>query len=377
MRLLDLQQRHQEIGRIRCGISEGTGRTGRNGKEIRRPVKLGTFVLSSPNQRVIHAAAGLYGGDVEVWERQWRVITPVSELSCSVPGGDAALNQAWEMWNAGLCVRRCDGATEQLRQAPCLCPADHLVRSDLAGRGEACKVKSRINLILPDLPGLGVWRLETGSWNAAVETASIAELLGRARDTGTVVPAVLRLERRESKRLVDIGQKPSRDGKGERVQAREFYVPVLDPLPTLREMTELAGRPLAAALPPPPSVMKAISAGQAPTPAYGVPAVQPPAAWVAEAQVEEARPSAAPIPPVAQPPDSPAPGQPQSPQDVADLAAAADCDLRRWQWLWDGSLAAPGWLDEYVSTNPGQPDAVMDTLRVHLEEQRARIEEGR
>jgi hypothetical protein len=376
IKLLDLQRRHQELGRIRSGISVEA--TSRAGKKYRQPKKLDTFVLSSPNRRLIEAAAVLYGGEVEAWERQWRVITPVNELPCAVPAADAAINQAFEMWSGGVCVRRCDGETEQLRQVPCMCPADPLVRADLAGRGEACKAKTRINLILPDLPGIGVWRLETGSWNAAVETAGTVALLAAARDgIGVVIPAVLRLEHRESKRLVDAGVRPdpARGIKGERAEAKDFFVPVLDVLATTRELTEITSRPLAASLPPAPDQMKAISAGQAPTPAFGV-KVDPPAAWGPPAPEAPAGAPAGelPAPTAAAAPPAPGNGTERTPQAIADDARNATA-LAVWRSLWR-EADAHRWMDEYVQTAP-DADAPLDVLKVFLEEQGARIAEKR
>lgn len=350
MPMLDIQRRNQQTGRIRAGYSEGTGKTGKNGKEIRKPIKLDRFLLSSTNQRMIYAAADRFGGTPEPWEKQWRVITETSELRCSVPGSNAALKQDWEMWNGGVCVRRCNGQTEQLRQAPCLCPEDIDERRALAKQGKACGAKTRINLILPDLPGLGVWRLDTSSWNATLEIGGIAELLAKARDTGVIVPAILRLEQRETTTLIDAGIRPDkrRGIEGERVQKRAFYVPVLDPLPTPHEMLALASQPLAAALPPPMQPMKAITAGR---PADRTPPhdqrVTPPASWTT--------------------PTAPTPAETadRKPQHIADDVIKATT-RQHLHALWD-EVTRQGWQQEYVSTNPDDDAALMDTLQVMFE----------
>jgi hypothetical protein len=92
---------------------------------------------------------------------------------------------------------------------PCMCPqpdnpADP--RSVTAARDErmrlaalrppqACKPLTRINVSITELPGLlGVWRLNTGSVNAAVETADSGEAMEIARAGGKYIPAVLRIE---------------------------------------------------------------------------------------------------------------------------------------------------------------------------------------
>lgn len=49
-----------------------------------------------------------------------------------------------------------------------------------------------MNLTIPELPGLtGVWRLNTGSENAAVETAAAGDMMVLAREGGAYLPAIL------------------------------------------------------------------------------------------------------------------------------------------------------------------------------------------
>jgi hypothetical protein len=101
--------------------------------------------------------------------------------------------------------------------------------------------------MLPDLPDLGVWKLESHGYYAAIELGGAAEVLAHARNAGVIVPATLRLEQRQVKR----------DGK-----TRKFAVPVLEIGATLRQMTQLSsGQKIASALPPPPQVREAIGRG--------------------------------------------------------------------------------------------------------------------
>lgn len=237
MPLLDLQRRHYTIGRIRIGTSQPTSE-GR-----KRPVKLTTFRFTTRSYQAAHSITELYGGEAVRWadgptDDQWQVFTQVSEIAVSIPPGDAALSQWWELWSGGGCERRCDGATEQLTGQPCLCPRDLLARSEAAKVGRACKPTTRCSVILPDLPGLGVWRLDSHGFNAAVELGGTAEMLARARAQGVAIPAVLRLEQRSS----------VAGGK-----TRRFVVPVLDITMSMRAVLELpAGAPLKAQLPPAP-----------------------------------------------------------------------------------------------------------------------------
>jgi hypothetical protein len=77
--------------------------------------------------------------------------------------------------------------------------------------------RTRLNIMLPDVPGLGVWRLETSGYNAATSLPATIELL-KGLSVQPWIPAVLRLEQRSKKKRGD-------DGK---VITHRFAVPVLD-----------------------------------------------------------------------------------------------------------------------------------------------------
>jgi hypothetical protein len=114
-----------------------------------------------------------------------------------------------------------------------MCPADKTERADLAKDGKACKPTTRLNVILPELQGLGVWRLESHGYYAAVELAGSAEYLSMATTAGHRIPAHLRIVTRRVKRQVN--------GKP---QTRVFTVPTIDI--AVRPMDLLAGAELAA-----------------------------------------------------------------------------------------------------------------------------------
>lgn len=196
MPILDVQVRMRELGRIRTGnqVAAGNGR--------KRPAKLETFRITSGSKDLIDAAAATYGGEVRPWEspagNQWEVITTVDALPIVVPPGEA-LSQWYELWSGGGCQRRCDGRTEFISEQPCLCPADPADRRDAAQVGEACKPTTRLGVMLPELPDLGIWRLESHGFYAAVELAGAARFLAIASASGLNVPARLRLDQREKK----------------------------------------------------------------------------------------------------------------------------------------------------------------------------------
>jgi hypothetical protein len=109
--------------------------------------------------------------------------------------------------------------------------------------------------MLPDLPGLGVFRLDTHSYYAAVEIGDAAALMQAARDKGVFLPATLRIDHRQ------------RVAEG---RTKKFPVPVLEVMATFRQIAsgQLEAGGLAAQLPPPPGQQqRAITSGEtAPTP---------------------------------------------------------------------------------------------------------------
>lgn len=190
MAILDLQRRLREIGRIRIGEQRVSAK---NGKKY--PAKLTTFRLTSQDGAVISQAAETFGGEPRRWAdapagEQFEVVTESSSLDVIVPPTGMAFSQFYELWSGGGCLRRCDGRRELISDSECLC--------DPSAR--ECKPHTRLSVILRDLPGLGVWRLDTQGYYAAVELSGVVEVCQQAAERGQMLPARLRLEQREVKR---------------------------------------------------------------------------------------------------------------------------------------------------------------------------------
>jgi hypothetical protein len=264
MPLLDIQRKGQQIGRIRMGEKVDTGKTYKDGSAIYRPGRLATWRFTTGSKLAAVAIADLLGGQVKQWEKnQLEVITDRSELAVVVPPRDQVISQWYEMWSKGGCARRCDSVTEKLSNKPCLCPQPEdptdpddvertaIRRAELAADGKACSAITRLNVMIPDLPGLGVWRLDTKSHYAAAELGDSADLLEMARDHGVFLPAILRIDHRE------------RVANG---KTKKFPVPVLEVTATFRQIAsgELTSGGVVAQLPPAPvPVRQAIAAGPA------------------------------------------------------------------------------------------------------------------
>lgn len=218
MPIVDIQRRFRELGRLRMGALERPA----GGKP--RPVKLATWRLTTRWRHLLDAAVELgIGGEVRPWEApdgpQFELITDTDRLDVIVPPGDV-LSQWYELWTGGGCQRRCDGVTMILDNGKtadrgCRCPEDPAEREAAAKANPptACRPTTRLIVMLPGLPDLGVWRVESHGYYAAVELGGAANLVELATRQGTLIPAALAIEPRRVKRA------------GEKV--RRFAVPVL------------------------------------------------------------------------------------------------------------------------------------------------------
>lgn len=317
MPMIDQQRLMLPIGRIRTGDKVDTGKTTRDGRAIFRPNRLWDFRLTTGSEWAASEVARQLGGEVKPWPEQrgqLQVYTGVSRLYVTVPPRNQVISQDYEMWGAGVIKRRCDSQHERIGGTECLCPhaadttnADEVracaIERDRLSKlnpSQACGRKTRINVMLPDLPGIGVWRFDSASFYVAGEACDIAAILEEARARDVYLPAELRIEER-------------RRGDGTR-----FPVTALDVLSTFREVATgaLTAGGWAAQLPPAPGgQMRAITAAAAPLP-------RTPADDQTPAAGSE-------VPPPAEPPDGDAgPGGflasgEESAQMIADLAGLA------------------------------------------------------
>jgi Recombination directionality factor-like len=196
-RIITLQRQARELGRLRTGYSEPTG--GRRNK----PVRSETWIVTSPAERYIETAAAVWGRQVEKWQpqgngaAQYRVVTDAVVIDAILPSGDP-LTQAYEMWSAGGCQRRCDGERDWIDDAACQCRAEFGDEFwETAPKPElVCKPTTRLNVVLPQIGDVGVFRMETHSFYAANEIAATIDLIRSATHGETTVPIRLRIEQR-------------------------------------------------------------------------------------------------------------------------------------------------------------------------------------
>jgi len=233
-----LPKKIAELGRIRIGDRQANS----SGKGT-HPHKLQNFRFTSGNKPLLHFAANLYGGEVQPWvgedvsEGQYELYSNSNALDVLVPTS-SAITVSYEQWRAGGCTLRCTG--EMVSHSPlnpeavgraCQCPLDDHERSALAQKGSACTRVLRLNVILPDLPGIGVWRLDTKGFYATAELLGSLEMLQMGAHQ--IIEAALRLESRKVKRF-----------QGGKSVTLQFAVPVLWPKYTPRQMLAAADQRL-------------------------------------------------------------------------------------------------------------------------------------
>lgn len=203
--IIDIQRRLAEVGRIRLGEQVTT----RSGKKA--PSKLAKFRFTSPSAELIDQAAALYGGAPKDWQApsgpQREVVTEATSIPVLIPPGEMAFSQWYEAWSGGGCQKRCDGRFDIQRDKACDCDPDN----------RECKPTTRVSIVLPEMAGVGLWRVETHGYYAATELGATVELL-QSLAPGRLVPGRLRLDPRTVKRV-------GSDGKP---QTRNYVVPVLD-----------------------------------------------------------------------------------------------------------------------------------------------------
>jgi hypothetical protein len=199
------------VGRIRLGEKKG---------EKGYPAKLDTFRFTSRDKALMEVVAERFGGHVLDWMSdegpQFQVYSQATSLEVVVPRTELAFSQWFENWDGAVCRRRCDGHHDIIGDRACVCDPDK----------QDCLPTTRLNIMLPDIPGMGVWRVESHGFNAAAEILGTIELA--AASGASLLPATLTLAQR-SKRRPD----PKNPMK---IVTNRFVVPVLVINASLREM---------------------------------------------------------------------------------------------------------------------------------------------
>lgn len=214
----EMTRRIPEAGRIRIGQKVGPKGA---------PKAISEFRFTSHDSAAIGQIAALYGGTVAPWsdpkaaDGQYEVKTDAAEIRVVLPPDPLGGTPIYELWGGGGCERRCDGVTAQVMQAgpegpeptdvPCICTAQQAM---------ACKVTTRLSVILPEIRFAGVWRLDTKGWNAAQELPGMVDMIQSAMAQGLPY-ATLAIKHRVS---VVAGR------------TKKFLVPVLGTAATIEQL---------------------------------------------------------------------------------------------------------------------------------------------
>ncbi len=217
MPIKTVHTRLREGGKIRMGEKKTTA------KGVNYPVALTHFRITSSNKETLAVLASVYGGTVRPWagaqtEGQFELYTESSALDVTLPPTEFGFSQFMELWSGGTCSRRCDGEWDFLADKPCFCDPS----------APECKPMTRLSVLFPILDDWTLFRVDTGSWNAASEMGATIGLIHLAKAAGKMLPARLLLEQRQKK--VQVPDGTDRTGKFvlAHVETRKFVVPSLE-----------------------------------------------------------------------------------------------------------------------------------------------------
>ena len=221
-------------GRIRIGM-----RVPNKSGDGTHPEKISHFRLTSKDRSLLEVAASNpeIGGELRTWTdapgegEQWELFTETDQLKVLIPTLKA-ISVNYEEWAGTVCNWRCDGnfilkspTNPELEGTECLC-----TDTDIKCKGARIL---RLSVQLPDLPGSGVWRLDTKGFNATAELVATCEQLANAGKMYHMIEGVLRLEQRTDRRIMP----PTEKSKGKTTtQTFHYAVPVLTPVYTPREL---------------------------------------------------------------------------------------------------------------------------------------------
>ncbi|MFE5491582.1 hypothetical protein ACFQ7Z_16790 [Streptomyces virginiae] len=161
------------------------------------PIAVSAWRMTTEDHAVADAVGGLYGGMPQRFdtgdEHAVEVLTRREHIPVLL-GGRGAVSLRMVMRGAGETFHVCDGTRflepADARGSLCGCPASLADRKAAAQAGRGPTPEVRLGFRLADLPGLGVFSLET-SWELAAELPALAAALDAA---AVPVGGVLRYE---------------------------------------------------------------------------------------------------------------------------------------------------------------------------------------
>jgi recombination directionality factor gp3-like protein len=177
------------VGKIRLGTAEPTGKKTEWGQAIVRPKRSDHFVVAPDESGITtteaaNAFAAVYGREP-------------TQLRCLLPGDkpEDVMEGAWRQYGANKLKIRCDGeeCSERTKtgwaEKPCICKSLGLSEDD----NKHCQLTFTLQVILPDVAGVGVWQIDTGSSITARRVAKWLDMMHKLRGTLVLLEFDLRL----------------------------------------------------------------------------------------------------------------------------------------------------------------------------------------
>lgn len=140
------------IGKIHLGIKQ------KNAKGIEYPVQTDYFVVSA-SDTTPENAANLFKETYGDEPRELNIMFPLNNREEFFPQAYKRYSGAGLMCkgNGQVAIETIDGKLTERECDPEYC--EHFVKGN-------CKLRGHLQVMLPDVPGMGVWQIDTGSFNS-------------------------------------------------------------------------------------------------------------------------------------------------------------------------------------------------------------------
>lgn len=191
------RERFPRLGKIHLGFRDA---------EKGYPIKTDYFVLpkDSPGYNELVTLFGakpkelrvmIPAEDEELWASQYyKAYDMTHGLVCKGDGTTATrlVDIKTNQWPAK------DAAATTMMDMPCLGPDCPIYKNKVKGKPQ-CGEQMNLQVIIPEVPGLGVWQIDTGSKNSIININSCAKIIKMAFGRLSRIPLTLSLEPAEVK----------------------------------------------------------------------------------------------------------------------------------------------------------------------------------
>ncbi|TDC35718.1 hypothetical protein [Micromonospora sp. KC213] len=158
----------------------------RSGTQVNnRPISLQEWRVTTGDPAVADAVRSLLGGDEpQAWQTSGEDNLEVFTTSPKVKiilDGPKAIRQEMVLWGRSGAIRKCDGVEQTLdgdQGKPCECPPGYQDRKDAAKSGKGCQPSITVFFRLADLPDLGRFKFNSGSWSLVKDIVTTEKALG-------------------------------------------------------------------------------------------------------------------------------------------------------------------------------------------------------